>query len=90
MSAKHLCICAVETDEYHGFECEITGGACIFYRPNQDACAEQYGEVGHTKQWNSKHGITEDNSEDEENERYWNKRNNDKQKWETIICSKNR
>lgn len=55
-SVKHLCVCAVETDEYHGFECEITGGACMYLRPNQDACAEAYGEVEHTDKWIKEHG----------------------------------
>jgi hypothetical protein len=55
MSVKHLCVCAIETDEYHGYECEITGGACTFYVPNQDACAEKYGEVEHTERWIKEH-----------------------------------
>ena len=36
------CICATPTDEYHGWECEIT-------------CADEYGEVEHTRQWINKH-----------------------------------
>ena len=24
------CKCAKPTDEYHGWECEVTGGACVF------------------------------------------------------------
>lgn len=52
------CICAVATDEYHGWECEITGGACMYLRPNQDACADAYGEVEHTKQWIEKNSQT--------------------------------
>lgn len=43
------CIYATSTDEYHGWECEITGGACMYLRPDQDACADEYGEVEHTK-----------------------------------------
>ena len=39
------CVCAKVTDEYHGWECKITGGACSFLTPNQDACADMYGEV---------------------------------------------
>lgn len=38
------CKAAIPTDEYHGWECEITGGACMFLCPNSKACAEQYGE----------------------------------------------
>ena len=53
------CICATQTDEYHGWECEITGGACIYYTPNQDGCADKYGEVEHTKAWNKKHNMKE-------------------------------
>lgn len=41
------CVCATATDEYHGWECEITGGACLFLMPNQDACADMYGEILH-------------------------------------------
>ncbi len=38
------CKYAVRTDEYHGWECEITGGACMFLFPNSKLCAEKYGE----------------------------------------------
>ena len=38
------CKCAVATDEYHGWECSITGGACMFLFPNSKLCAEGYGE----------------------------------------------
>lgn len=38
------CKCAIETDEYHGWECGITGGACMFLIPSSRACAEKYGE----------------------------------------------
>lgn len=38
------CKCAKVTDEYHGWECEVTGGACMFLFPNSKACAEKYGE----------------------------------------------
>lgn len=39
------CICAESTDEYHGWKCTITDGACMYLYPNQKACAEKYGEV---------------------------------------------
>lgn len=55
------CICASVTDEYHGWECEITGGACMYLNPNQDACADQYGEVEHTKAWEKKHKEEREN-----------------------------
>lgn len=45
------CICAKRTDEYHGWECEITGGACMYFFPNQDACADEYGEVEHSNKF---------------------------------------
>lgn len=38
------CSCAVRTDEYHGWECTITEGACMFLYPDSAACAEMYGE----------------------------------------------
>lgn len=38
------CKAARATDEYHGWECEITGGACMFLYPSGKACAEQFGE----------------------------------------------
>lgn len=38
------CKSAKRTDEYHGWECEVTGGACEFYIPNSKACAEMFGE----------------------------------------------
>lgn len=53
------CICAKATDEYNGWECEITGDACMYLRPNQDACADKYGEVEHTKQWIKNHNVEE-------------------------------
>lgn len=38
------CKCAKPTDEWHGWECEVTGGACMFYMPDSKKCAEIYGE----------------------------------------------
>ena len=38
------CSCAMPTDEWHGWECSISGGACMFFVPNARKCAEQYGE----------------------------------------------
>lgn len=32
------------TDEWHGYGCRITEGACMFLYPDSKACAEQYGE----------------------------------------------
>lgn len=28
------CLCAIKTDEYHGFECSISGGACMYLYPD--------------------------------------------------------
>lgn len=38
------CKCAIETDQYHGWECSITEGPCMYLYPNSKACAEEYGE----------------------------------------------
>lgn len=38
------CTYAKVTDEYHGWECEETGGPCMFLTPNSKACAEKFGE----------------------------------------------
>jgi hypothetical protein len=38
------CKCAKPTDEYHGWECDITDGACAFLFPDSKACAIKYGE----------------------------------------------
>lgn len=38
------CKCAKPTDEWHGWECTITGGECMFSFPNSRLCAELYGE----------------------------------------------
>lgn len=38
------CKCAKSTDEYHGWECTVSGGACMFLFPNSKKCAEMYGE----------------------------------------------
>ncbi len=38
------CSAAIRTDEYHGWECDITGGPCMFLYPDSKACAERFGE----------------------------------------------
>lgn len=38
------CKCAVRTDEYHGWECSVSEGACMFLVPDSKRCAEEYGE----------------------------------------------
>ncbi len=43
MKAK-CCKCAINTDKWHGWKCEITEGPCMFLIPNSKACAEDYGE----------------------------------------------
>ena len=44
MKKAMACKAARQTDEYHGWECAITEGACMFLTPNSKACAEKYGE----------------------------------------------
>ena len=39
-----LCKCAKPTNQYHGWKCTISDGACMFSVPNSRACAEIYGE----------------------------------------------
>lgn len=43
------CKCAIPTDEYHGWECTVTGGACEFLFPSAKACAEEFGEGPETE-----------------------------------------
>jgi hypothetical protein len=38
------CKTAIPCDQYHGWECDVTGGACVFFTPNSKACAEMFGE----------------------------------------------
>lgn len=38
------CKCSKPTDEFHGWGCNITGGACMFLFPDSKRCAELYGE----------------------------------------------
>lgn len=38
------CKCANRTDEWNGYECDITGGPCMFRYPDSKKCAEMYGE----------------------------------------------
>lgn len=45
------CKCAKQTDEYHGWECEITDGACMFLIPDSKACASEYGEGPDAGEW---------------------------------------
>lgn len=42
--AAGKCKAAYHTDEWHGYGCNITEGACMFLFPDSRACAEQYGE----------------------------------------------
>ena len=46
------CSCAKATDEYHGWECAITGGACMFLYPSSKDCAEMYGEGPDAEDYN--------------------------------------
>lgn len=42
--AAGKCSAAYHTDEWHGYGCEITDGACMFLYPDSKACAKLYGE----------------------------------------------
>ena len=42
--AAGKCKAAYYTDEWHGYGCSITEGACMFIFPDSKACAEKYGE----------------------------------------------
>jgi len=44
------CKCAVPTDQWHGWECTVSGGECMFLSPKSKACAERYGEGPDAKQ----------------------------------------
>lgn len=44
MMAAGKCKAAYHTDEYHGYGCGITEGACMFFYPDSKLCAEMYGE----------------------------------------------
>lgn len=41
---KSGCSCASPTDQWHGWECSITGGECMFLFPSATMCAKIYGE----------------------------------------------
>lgn len=38
------CKAAYRTDEWHGWGCSVTEGACEFLSPDSKACAEMFGE----------------------------------------------
>jgi hypothetical protein len=38
------CKCAIKTDEWHGWECDITGGACMYLIPDSKQCAKDFNE----------------------------------------------
>ncbi len=42
--AAGKCKVAYHTDEFHGYGCSITEGACMFLYPDSKKCAEKYGE----------------------------------------------
>ena len=44
MSKGKGCRCAYITDEYHGWGCTVSGGACMFLPPNAKLCAQIYDE----------------------------------------------
>lgn len=38
------CRFASRTDEYHGWKCSESDGACVFFVPNEQRCYDEYGE----------------------------------------------
>lgn len=38
------CRCAIITDEFGVYECEVLGGECEFFIPDSKKCAELFGE----------------------------------------------
>lgn len=55
------CICARLVN--YVWKCTITGDACMFIIPSQDACADEYGEVEHTAKWKKEHEEERSNHE---------------------------
>lgn len=51
------CKYAKRTDQYHGWECTVTEGSCMFIIPDSKRCAEEYDEGP--------------DANDYENEKYW-------------------
>lgn len=45
------CKCATPTDQYHGYECAVTGGECLFLPPNSKLCAAIFGEGPDAGDW---------------------------------------
>ncbi|WP_410495799.1 hypothetical protein QTL86_11265 [Cellulosilyticum sp. ST5] len=56
------CRCAKQTDEWHGWECSITNGPCMFLYPDSKACAKEYGEGPDAE------ADEQDNEDDQEQE----------------------
>lgn len=42
--AAGKCSAAFYTDEWHGYGCSITEGACMFVFPDSKRCAREYGD----------------------------------------------
>lgn len=43
-SKEMACKCAERTDEFNGWRCSITEGACMYFMPDSKRCAKEYGE----------------------------------------------
>ena len=41
---RNGCNCAIVSGQYHGWECDVSGGECMFLYPDAKRCAELYGE----------------------------------------------
>lgn len=44
LQQRNGCNAAYRTEEFHGWGCDVTGGACAFLRPDAEAYARKYGE----------------------------------------------
>lgn len=60
LNMKSGCICAKPTDQYHGWKCEVTDGACVFITPDSTRCAEEYGEGPDVEYEKSLYGNIQD------------------------------
>lgn len=41
---RNGCNCASPCDQYHGWECSITDGECMYLYPDAITCAKRFGE----------------------------------------------
>ena len=53
------CRFASRTDEYHGWKCSESDGACVFFVPNEQRCYDEYGEGPLAFEENQKKDVKE-------------------------------